>query len=538
MVADGLSWIAGEFEGDYCAEADGRVGAADAKQYTIRLTRGRVKNARALAEPPPASETARPIVSQSSVAQVWLAQPGEPSHFDQVTLDDVRLHDPEILSYGHSRPAGVLAGLRGRSQLTGCVRGTIYARMRAQPPTPTQVATPAPAPELGEGPTFGRASVGEPNIAAPAAPASKLIPLRQTVAVPESVDGSILLFWWSMLLYGLALWLFCGAALAASWASIGVLARLLTRRRSPTVARVIVGWTLAALEILTVVVLVGRSLQGHCPARSYGNLIALGLPVVAAALLGERVSAAAAALAFSLGALTFCHQPGRCVESLWSRPAPPLAVSESVPTPALAPPVPTAPRPASASGTAPTPSSAAPQAQPPASPPPARAPASQPASSPPAARTATAPAAPRPRPGPYPIPLDVALRTPTRFFERDCGQPISIVTDLLFNLDDARLKPDARPVLEMLRELIAVRPTRAILLDGHADHIGSYAYNMKLSLARANEVAWWLKANAGVRDEQITVAGHGDTEPVTDDPTHQDLNRRVDVRFPCVDSPD
>jgi outer membrane protein OmpA-like peptidoglycan-associated protein len=66
---------------------------------------------------------------------------------------------------------------------------------------------------------------------------------------------------------------------------------------------------------------------------------------------------------------------------------------------------------------------------------------------------------------------------------------------------------------------------------GHTDWIGTEAYNMKLSRARAETVRRLLVKD-GVADSRITVKFHGKDEPVADNKTAagRALNRRVEVK--------
>jgi len=67
-------------------------------------------------------------------------------------------------------------------------------------------------------------------------------------------------------------------------------------------------------------------------------------------------------------------------------------------------------------------------------------------------------------------------------------------------------------------------------VTGHADRAGSEAYNMELSLRRANAVRAALVAR-GVSPDSITVAGRGETEPdvPTADGVEEQVNRRVRI---------
>ena len=69
-----------------------------------------------------------------------------------------------------------------------------------------------------------------------------------------------------------------------------------------------------------------------------------------------------------------------------------------------------------------------------------------------------------------------------------------------------------------------------INVDGYTDDIGTEAYNMKLSMQRAEAVADYLEDN-GVGRNNIVTRGHGKNDFVADNETEEGRakNRRVEV---------
>lgn len=67
-------------------------------------------------------------------------------------------------------------------------------------------------------------------------------------------------------------------------------------------------------------------------------------------------------------------------------------------------------------------------------------------------------------------------------------------------------------------------------VDGYTDDIGTEAYNMKLSMQRAEAVADYLEDN-GVDRNNIVTRGHGKNDFVADNETEEGRakNRRVEV---------
>jgi outer membrane protein OmpA-like peptidoglycan-associated protein len=107
-----------------------------------------------------------------------------------------------------------------------------------------------------------------------------------------------------------------------------------------------------------------------------------------------------------------------------------------------------------------------------------------------------------------------------------------VCTDVLFAFDRSNIRPSAAAVLRQLARSLAKRfPNDRLEVDGHTDSIGSAVYNQGLSVRRAQAVAAWLRANAGVSPSRMTVRGFGETEPVASNATAQGraLNRRVAI---------
>ncbi|OYU98452.1 MAG: hypothetical protein CFE45_16460 [Burkholderiales bacterium PBB5] len=54
-----------------------------------------------------------------------------------------------------------------------------------------------------------------------------------------------------------------------------------------------------------------------------------------------------------------------------------------------------------------------------------------------------------------------------------------------------------------------------IVVEGHADRLGSTAYNQTLSLQRADAVKAYLVTSGGFDPAKVTTAGKGETAPTT-----------------------
>ena len=99
-----------------------------------------------------------------------------------------------------------------------------------------------------------------------------------------------------------------------------------------------------------------------------------------------------------------------------------------------------------------------------------------------------------------------------------------------FDTGKATIRPDSEPVLGEIRQLLSDHGDLKLKVEGHTDNVGSPATNLKLSQARAAAVVAWLAKN-GVKVDQLTAAGLGDTKPVADNGSEDGRakNRRVEL---------
>ncbi|MDR2851754.1 MAG: OmpA family protein [Burkholderiaceae bacterium] len=125
---------------------------------------------------------------------------------------------------------------------------------------------------------------------------------------------------------------------------------------------------------------------------------------------------------------------------------------------------------------------------------------------------------PEPKPEPVPQPPVTASK-------------ITFAADAFFNFDKSVLKPEGRAKLkELAQKLQQGVNVETIIAVGHTDSIGTDAYNMKLSLRRANAVKAYL-TSLGVPGNTIYVQGKGESQPVASNRTAagRAKNRRVEI---------
>jgi outer membrane protein OmpA-like peptidoglycan-associated protein len=119
-----------------------------------------------------------------------------------------------------------------------------------------------------------------------------------------------------------------------------------------------------------------------------------------------------------------------------------------------------------------------------------------------------------------------------------CEQRLSVIADALFDFNKSNLRAEAEETLAVAGPEIAKLGGKPSRIEGHTDAIGTDAYNMKLSEARATTVRQWLAAR-GLVPSSTPIKGYGRTKPVApnttsdgrDDPEGRQKNRRVEVVF-------
>ena len=112
---------------------------------------------------------------------------------------------------------------------------------------------------------------------------------------------------------------------------------------------------------------------------------------------------------------------------------------------------------------------------------------------------------------------------------------IELAADVLFDFDKASLRPEAKPSLDKVVEVLKSYPNSSAKIEGHTDGKGDAAYNQKLSVRRAESVRNWLAENGA--SLKMSTHGWGKTKPIApntkpdgrDDPEGRQKNRRVEI---------
>lgn len=100
-----------------------------------------------------------------------------------------------------------------------------------------------------------------------------------------------------------------------------------------------------------------------------------------------------------------------------------------------------------------------------------------------------------------------------------------------FDYNSAHLTPPARTNLdEFVRALRDPQLAASLfVVEGHTDGTGSDAFNLDLSMRRANAVVDYLKVR-GVGGNRLEAKGYGKQKPLVPDPAASE-NRRVETRL-------
>ena len=98
-----------------------------------------------------------------------------------------------------------------------------------------------------------------------------------------------------------------------------------------------------------------------------------------------------------------------------------------------------------------------------------------------------------------------------------------------FKFDNADLSPEATAKLDKFAEQVE-DGEQELQIEGHTDWIAQEAYNMSLSVRRAEAVANYLESR-GISRERMTTIGYGETRPISNNDTEEGraLNRRAEI---------
>ncbi|MBF0517739.1 MAG: OmpA family protein [Nitrospirae bacterium] len=128
------------------------------------------------------------------------------------------------------------------------------------------------------------------------------------------------------------------------------------------------------------------------------------------------------------------------------------------------------------------------------------------------------PATPAPTPRPTPEPQK--------------EKEVAVIRIVNFDFDKYNIKNVFKPELEMAAQIIKKYPNPDITIDGYTDSKGSFKYNVKLSIRRA-ESAKAALVKFGIDAAKIKTVGHSYNDPIADNKTAagRAKNRRAEIHI-------
>jgi OOP family OmpA-OmpF porin len=107
-----------------------------------------------------------------------------------------------------------------------------------------------------------------------------------------------------------------------------------------------------------------------------------------------------------------------------------------------------------------------------------------------------------------------------------------VFPDVAFEFDSAKLTDLGKGKAYLVAEILKNQSDLIVVLEGHADYIGTEDYNQKLALRRAETVIQELTA-LGVEPERMSTASYGETQPRINQETDwaRAVNRRVELKI-------
>ena len=102
--------------------------------------------------------------------------------------------------------------------------------------------------------------------------------------------------------------------------------------------------------------------------------------------------------------------------------------------------------------------------------------------------------------------------------------------DVLFNSDQAQLKPAGLRLVDQLTAVLKEHPHWTVTIEGYTDNTGTEAHNLILSSQRA-EMEGSLLRDAGIAVDRMSMRGAGESNPVASNQSAEGraMNRRVEI---------
>jgi outer membrane protein OmpA-like peptidoglycan-associated protein len=106
-----------------------------------------------------------------------------------------------------------------------------------------------------------------------------------------------------------------------------------------------------------------------------------------------------------------------------------------------------------------------------------------------------------------------------------------VLNDVFFDSGKSALKPNSYKALNDLVEILKIKNTMVVEIQGHTDDVGNLDDNMKLSQSRAEEVRKYL-ISKGIEENRVSAKGYGPTQPIAENTTEagKAKNRRTSLK--------
>jgi OOP family OmpA-OmpF porin len=128
------------------------------------------------------------------------------------------------------------------------------------------------------------------------------------------------------------------------------------------------------------------------------------------------------------------------------------------------------------------------------------------------------PPAPAPKPAPPPEPKPRAPEPekpkPAPEKPKPVAEKVTFAADVLFDFDKAVVKPEGKSKLDDISNKAKGINLEVIIAIGHADSIGSDAYNQRLSVRRAESIKAYL-VSRGIEGNRVYTEGKGEKQSLT-----------------------
>jgi outer membrane protein OmpA-like peptidoglycan-associated protein len=99
-----------------------------------------------------------------------------------------------------------------------------------------------------------------------------------------------------------------------------------------------------------------------------------------------------------------------------------------------------------------------------------------------------------------------------------------------FDTGKSTIKPESKPIIEQIVQMMKANPELNISVEGHTDNVGAPKSNKALSDDRAKAVVLAIVAQ-GIGTKRLSALGHGQDKPIADNKTEEGRakNRRVEL---------